>query len=92
MNKKTIWKFPLQLTDSQQIDIPMGYKILCVQAQNGQGCLWAEVMPDAQVKKATFLTLGTGHPIQHPANMEYLGTYQTNGGSLVWHVYELINP
>jgi len=43
----SIWKYPLQVTDAQTIDVPEGSEALSVQVQNGTPCLWARVDPAA---------------------------------------------
>lgn len=68
---KTIWKFPLEVTDEQVLMVPKGAKPLTVQKQDGKPCLWCEV--DSSHHK-TSLTI-------------YIGTYQMMGGALIWHVY-----
>lgn len=40
---KTIWKFPLEVTDEQVLMVPKGAKLLTVQKQDGKPCLWCEV-------------------------------------------------
>lgn len=40
---RTIWKYPLEATDHQELMIPSGAKILDAQFQAGQLCLWAMV-------------------------------------------------
>lgn len=82
---RTIWKFPLSVSDKQVIAMPKGANILTVQSQNGVGCIWAEVSPRADIKRRTFLTVGTGHDVPRDAR-KYVGTYQS--GPFVWHVYE----
>lgn len=82
---KTIWKFPLDLTDLQELDIPFGYKFLSAQMQNGKLCLWAEVNPAAMKRKATIAIVGTGNPFPL-GQFDFISTVQM--GPLVWHIYE----
>lgn len=90
---KTIWKFPIVITDLQTVPLPDGAKVLTVAEQRGDLCLWAEVNPDAPKVKRTFEVFGTGHPMHTDMGVErgYVGTAQTEGGSFVWHVYERLN-
>lgn len=91
---KTIWKFPLEVTDHQAIDMPEGAKLLSCQPQNGGLCLWALVESEAPVVPRLILINGTGHPFQvdgHPAstvNLEFIDTAIMHGGALVWHVFD----
>lgn len=83
--RNTIWKFPLALTTSQEISIPADFKILTVQEQAGQLCLWAEVMPTVAARKLTIYITGTGRYIPDDPHAEYIGSVQQN--NFVWHVY-----
>lgn len=82
----TIWKYILEIADYQELTLPKGYEILCVQTQDDQVCLWAHVNPEARPVRVPILICGTGNPA--PLTAEgYLGTCQTRGGALVWHVF-----
>lgn len=85
---QTIWKFPLAITDAQTVAIPRGARILSVQAQVDTPTLWALVDPEAAPVLHAVSIFGTGNPIgflsRHAA---FVGTVQTHGGSLVWHVF-----
>jgi hypothetical protein len=87
---KRIFKYKLETTDLQSIDMPQGAEILCLQVQNGEPCIWALVNDAATVTKRHFEIYGTGHNIPN-ANRKYIGTYQLRGGALVYHCFELIN-
>jgi hypothetical protein len=86
--KKTIWKFPLTITDFQEIEMPSTAEILCVQLQDGKPCIWALVYPEAKKDIRTFATYGTGHdfPPHTEIKQTYIGTYQLPG--LVYHLFE----
>jgi hypothetical protein len=83
----TIWKFPLHTVDRQDVKMPVGAEVLCVQMQEDTPCLWALVNPDAAPTTRTFATYGTGHPVD--ASGAYIGTYQWADGSLVFHVFDV---
>jgi len=83
----SIWKYPLQVTDEQTIDVPEGSEALSVQVQNGTPCLWVRVDPAALKVPRKIITHGTGHHV--PATTgRYIGTYQIEGGALVFHVFD----
>ena len=83
-----VWKYDLQVTDVQQIAMPVMAKLLCVQIQDGTPRLWALVNPDAVIKEhRTIVTLGIGHSVKDELG-EYIGTYQIANGSLVFHVFD----
>lgn len=89
---KSIWKFELAKTDLQVFEMPVGAKILAVQSQGGNSpCIWALVDTDAVKEQRSFTTYGTGHPFNENYKQEYLGTYQLMNGSLVFHVFELLD-
>ena len=90
MKEQTIWKFPLKVTDGQNISMPIGAEILTVQAQNGEPCIWALVDPKADTEIRFFEIFGTGHPIFSDAGVsrKYISTFQLRGGNLIFHVFE----
>jgi len=83
----TIWKFCLEVTDYQCLDMPRGAHLLSVQTQDGVPQLWAIVDPSAVKENRFILTVGTGNPM--PAGCgSFLGTYQLYLGKQVYHVFE----
>lgn len=87
---KTIYKYNLEVTDVQQVQLPKEAKILCVQTQHGEPHLWAEVDTDKTPEARTIEIFGTGHPISQEMgqNRRYISTFQLQGGLLVFHAYE----
>jgi hypothetical protein len=89
---RKVYKYPLETTDEQTLTMPKGAKVLTVQNQGEQACIWAVVDLDAPVnERRTFFTYGTGYPMQEPdvvSEEKYIGTYQLMGGGLVFHVFE----
>jgi hypothetical protein len=84
---KTIWKFPLEVTDFQHIKVPKGYRILTVRVQYDRPTLWAMVDPnETDVGPVEIRIFGTGHPMPDDPG-RYIGTFQMSGGSLVFHVF-----
>jgi hypothetical protein len=84
---KTIHKFSLATTDYQYIELPVGSKILTVQPQGNDVCLWVIVDPEAAKNRKRILIFGTGHPMPDGIEDNYIGTYQLLGGQLVFHVF-----
>jgi hypothetical protein len=88
---KSIFKYPLAVDDLQMLDIPEGAEPLTVQIQHDRPCLWALVDPEKPTERRAFRTYGTGHPVDtHPG--AYVGTYQLDGGALVFHVFDVFEP
>jgi hypothetical protein len=85
---KTIWKFPLQVIDSQVVSMPRGAKPLTVQVQDGKPCLWAIVDPEAAKEDRVVEIHGTGHQTNKTLDRHYyIGTFQLEGGALVFHAF-----
>lgn len=86
---KTIWKYPLAITDRQTITTKAGARFMSVQVQNDTPCLWLLVetnMPDEQVRLRIH---GTGHEVYESENLDgFLGTIQLHEGELVLHVFK----
>lgn len=86
----TIWKFPLAVADRQRIQMPKGAKVLTVQRQGDQACLWAIVNEQAETETRVFDVYGTGNPMPDLTDSEtrtYIGTFQV--AFFVWHVFEI---
>jgi hypothetical protein len=87
--KKKIWKFPVS-PNVPVIEMPEGAEILTVQTQHGEPCIWALVNPAAKKEKRYFWVFGTGHNVPVEAERKYIGTFQLEGGALVFHLFERI--
>jgi hypothetical protein len=82
---KRIYKYPLEITGVQPVDMPAGAKLLSVANQNGTLCLWAMVDTDAPNDRRVIVICGTGHAMDD-AGLIFIGTVLM--GPLVWHVFE----
>ena len=82
---RTIWKYPVEITDRFIWNIPSGAKFLTLDS-NPQLAMWFEVDSDAPKEIRQFVVFGTGHQMQEDVNLTYLGTVFVLG--LVFHVYE----
>lgn len=78
---RTIWKFPLPLSDEFTLTAPRD----AIPRRVENGYLWAEVNTDNPSQTYRFATVGTGHPA--PPHGIYRGTWFQ--GQFVWHLYEL---
>lgn len=85
---RTIWKFTLPPDGS--VMMPVGAEILCVQTQFAQACIWALVDPDKALIERKFNIIGTGWRMSNSLG-KYIGTFQLDGGALVFHVFEKAN-
>lgn len=86
---KTIYKYELQIVDDQLIDLPLYAELLTVQMQNGRPRLWAVVDTELKTEKRYIRIHGTGHSISSVGVLKYISTFQMEGGSLIFHVFEV---
>ena len=90
-NMKTIYKYPLQLLDTQEVKLPKWCTPLSAQMQNGEIVMWALVDTAEPLVSAMVTIIGTGDeniPHSFYVGREhnlFLGTLQDR--SFVWHVF-----
>lgn len=84
----TIYKYPIKITDTQKVKLPINAEILTAQMQGDTLCLCAKVHEgNTSMEERTIEVFGTGHPMSDDAR-RYIGTTQMHGGALIWHVFE----
>lgn len=86
-----IWKYCLEITELQRVDMPADSQILSVANQNGTLCLWLLVDVSAKVSPRWFEIIGTGNRLNMNLGIErkFIGTVQID--AFVWHVFERVN-
>ena len=94
MDRK-IFKYPVSFTANDEfvIGLPEGARILDVQSQFNKPFIWALVDPNEEIyQERYFRVAGTGHLIHDKdhKSYEYIGTFQMNGGQLVFHLFEIV--
>lgn len=88
--KRKIFKYPLQITDSQKLEIPKHSTPLSLQVQDGKPTLWVMVDEEKPKTPVTIICVGTGNPVPDELDiLGYLGTSQVNG--FVWHFFFLFS-
>ena len=87
---KQIWKYLVEVTDEQVIEMPAGAKILTVQMQRDIPHIWVCVGPHNKTELRQIRIYGTGHNVSNPENLKYISTFQMRGGSLVFHAFEYV--
>lgn len=90
--KRAVQKYPLRVTDEQIIVMPEGAQILTVQTTDKDGdqpFIWALVDVTKRMAGRTIYVVGTGHSFPVDAG-KYIGTFQTQGGTGVWHVFDML--
>lgn len=84
---RTIHKFAV-LARPFDLRLPKGAKVLTVQIQHGRPEMWVLLDTNNERERRTFVTLPTGNEIPDDINLDYIGTFQLDGGSLVFHLFE----
>jgi hypothetical protein len=87
---RTVYKYPVQVTDAPTVRLPKGAQVLTVQEQCGDVFMWALVDPSAEKEARTFRIAGTGHPVDDGLELKFVSTFQMRGGALVFHVFEVV--
>jgi hypothetical protein len=90
---KQIWKY--KLAPIITLEMPKGAQVLTAREQGEDICLWALVSPDAEKEPRRFMAFGTDHNVPEPhegpqLNLEYRGSAHLDGGTLVFHVFEVL--
>lgn len=85
---KTIWKFDVPVVGEFSVPMPVGAQVLSVQLQHGEAKMWVLVDTAWPVEPKRFAVHGTGHPVP-PNRGRFIGTFQLDGGSLVFHLFEI---
>jgi hypothetical protein len=82
---REIWKY--ELVPHVVLQMPKRAQLLAVQVQHGRAQLWALVDPKASLVRRHVGIYGTGHPVPADAGF-YVGTFQLEDGTLVFHVFD----
>lgn len=82
-----VFKYPIDLIEYFNVNIPNGGVLLSFQVQEGVPMLWALVDENRQLEQRKFRVAGTGHPITDNIKA-FVGTIQMESG-LVWHLFEI---
>lgn len=84
---RTIYKYALDITDVQRVEMPAGARLLHVANQRDELCLWALVDAARPTVDRFIGVVGTGNPAPDiDDDADYVGTAQV--GSFVWHVFD----
>lgn len=86
----TVWKYTFQPTATFDVKMQKGAKILKVDRQHGLFKLWALVDPEVGKEYRFFRIVGTGYalPENEIQDLEYIDTFQMDGGTYVFHLFE----
>ena len=84
--KRTIWKYDLEVTDEQTIQIPQGASVLTVDTQDGLPKLWMAVCPGEKKLPVRVAIIGTGNTLWCDG-WTYAGSFKMRQDILVFHVF-----
>ena len=85
---RKIFKYPLEVTDYQTIEIKSPAILLSAVEQNGQIVMYAIVDDLEYGIPVDVRIIGTGNPIKEDIeNYKFLGTVSLMGGRLMFHVF-----
>ena len=89
---KKVFKYDVSIDDYQTIEMPKDSEILKAGVQNGKMVLWVLVDPEDDKEQRRFRLTGTGHKItdDEAGKLHYIGTFLLYGGSLVFHLFEIL--
>lgn len=82
---ETIYKYELELTDTQALSLPADAEILTIQQQGPSIFAWVKLDNQKPERDRTIVVCGTGSPLKQPY-MRYITTIQV--GIMVWHFFE----
>ena len=84
----TVYKYPVQMSAEFHVSLPRGAEFLCVQAQQGEACMWFRVDTNQPALPQLFSVVGTGPAIAPEfSSLPYKGTFQLADGSFVFHLF-----
>ncbi len=89
---KTIWKFPIAITNFTAIEMPLSAEILTVQEQFNEPMMWALVDSDEVTEIRIFELFAIGQQVAEVGEHEervYINTFQTDWGNYVFHLFEI---
>ena len=80
-----IYKYQLDITDRQNVKLPIDAEILSIQDQGGVVCMWAKIDPNKIAIDRTIIIYGTGIPCEDIEGT-FISTLQV--GAMVWHFFQ----
>ena len=92
---ETIYKYSIPVESAFVLNLPIGAKLLSVQTQRGEPCLWAQVslaQPNRDhtlTEQRSFRLYGTGHLLADRPGT-FIGTFQLEDRGLVFHLFEVV--
>ena len=92
---RTIWKFPIEITDTQEITAPEPAHVLSAGiGPGGEPCVWVEVDTDRPKVSRGIAVVGTGNPSPNANEARYVGSFvhrvdrPNSSVEFVWHIFD----
>lgn len=86
--KLTVWKFPVHLADSFEVEMPHGSKFLHLDVQRDNPAMWFLVNPHSPPVSRVFHLVGTGDASEGLDQCTHLGSFLLDNGTFVFHLFE----
>ena len=88
MANRRIYKYEIDISDTQTLTLPKGAEILSVINQSESVCIYALVDTETtETEEYSLQCYGTGHTIRHDDSYRFLGTVVMLSGRFVLHVF-----
>lgn len=85
-----IYKYPV-VPGLFEVELSRNSRVLSVGVQNDKPMMWVLVDTlDKRIEKRKFIVIGTGHETDElrDCRFGFVGTFQLDGGALVFHLFE----
>lgn len=83
-----IYKYPVPAQEDFHVWLPPTARVLAVQTQHGKPYIWVMLDPSMATESRNFKTFPTGLVEFDSANLRYIGTFQVENETLVFHLFE----
>lgn len=84
-----IYKYGVSVADEFTLRMPKGARILSLQVQHCEPHIWALVDTKAPTVNRNFSLRGTGHSCTGLELAPFVGTFQLQNGTFVFHLFDL---
>lgn len=81
-----IYKYPFEISNTVEIEIPSDAEILTVRMQGDMPCLWVRCENTLSLQRRIIHIRGTGQSADGLGR--YIGTFEMAAGLLVFHAFE----
>jgi len=83
---RTVYKYTFSIHKTFKLQLHQDFRILKVEEQRGEPCMWVEVDTNNNLKDCYFHVIGTGHELPKH-KIVHIGSAQSTDQFFVWHLY-----